>query len=89
MSEKVEIDKTLIKLKENNYDLTELTSTELETLLKYSPEIIKAITFRLVATMKRQKVIYFTMIALKELNSLVLTYLQAKWSGLEVLLGRC
>jgi hypothetical protein len=43
MSGKVEIDKTLKKLKENNYELTELTSTELETLLKYSPEVIKAI----------------------------------------------
>ncbi|EJQ37534.1 hypothetical protein IEI_05830 [Bacillus wiedmannii] len=43
MSEKVEIDKTLIKLKENNYDPTELTSAELETLQKYSPEIKEVI----------------------------------------------
>lgn len=39
-----EFDKSLIKLKENNFDLTELNPLELETLLKYSPEIIKAIS---------------------------------------------
>ncbi|MCT1391928.1 hypothetical protein M4D76_27155 [Peribacillus frigoritolerans] len=40
MSEKVEVDKTLIKLKKNNYDLTELTSEELETLPPVIIEII-------------------------------------------------
>lgn len=44
MSEKVEIGKTLIKLKENNYDLTKLTSTERDYLQKISPEFIKAIS---------------------------------------------
>ena len=60
MSEKVMIDKTLIKLKENNYDLTELTSTELETLLKYSPEIIKAINNMGEVGSKSQEKVYST-----------------------------
>lgn len=60
MSEKVEIDKTLIKLKENNYDLTGLTSTELETLLKYSPEIIKAINNMGEVGSKSQEKVYST-----------------------------
>ncbi|SDQ81080.1 hypothetical protein [Virgibacillus salinus] len=60
MSEKVEIDKPLIKLKENNYDLTELTSTELETLLKYFPEIIKAINNMGEVGSKSQEKVYST-----------------------------
>lgn len=60
MSEEVEIDKTLIKLKENNYDLTELTSTELETLLRYSPEIIKAINNMGEVGSKSQEKVYST-----------------------------
>lgn len=60
MSEKVGIDKTLIKLKENNYDLTELTPTELETLLEYSPEIVKAINNMGVIGLKAQEKVYST-----------------------------
>ncbi|MBU8791363.1 hypothetical protein [Oceanobacillus caeni] len=60
MSEKVIIDETLIKLKENNYDLSELTSTELETLLKYSPEIIKAINNMGEVGSKSQEKVYST-----------------------------
>ncbi|CDO04296.1 hypothetical protein BN988_02850 [Oceanobacillus picturae] len=60
MSEKVEIDENLIKLKENNYDLTELTSTELEILLKYSPEIIKAIINMGEVGSKSQEKVYST-----------------------------
>lgn len=44
MHEVTGFDKSLIKLKENNFDLTELNPLELEILLKYSPEIIKAIS---------------------------------------------
>ncbi|PYZ95995.1 hypothetical protein CR205_16610 [Alteribacter lacisalsi] len=43
MSQKLQNEETIKKLKENNGDLTELTSKELEILLKYSPEVIKAI----------------------------------------------
>lgn len=60
MSETVEIDKTLIKLKENNYDLTELTSEELEVLSKYSPEIIKAINNMGQLGLKSQEKVYGT-----------------------------
>lgn len=44
MNEKIDIGKTLMKLHENNYDLTELTSIEREYLQKHSPEFIKAVS---------------------------------------------
>ena len=60
MSEKVEVDKALVKVKENNYDLTKLSSTELEILLKYSPEIIDAITKMGEVSSKSQEKVYST-----------------------------
>ncbi len=60
MSETVEIDKALTKLKENNYDLTDLTTTELEILLEYSPEIIKAINKMGELGLKSQEKVYST-----------------------------
>ncbi|MBD8591240.1 MULTISPECIES: hypothetical protein [Peribacillus] len=57
MSEKVEVDKTLIKLKKNNYDLNELTSEELETL---PPVIIEIINDMRKAGSKSQERVYST-----------------------------
>lgn len=42
MDEQVDFGQTLIKLKENNYDLSELSPIELEILQRYAPEIIGA-----------------------------------------------
>ena len=60
MSEKVEVDETLIKLKENNYDLTKLTSAELETLQKSSPGIIEVINNMGKVGSKAQEKVYST-----------------------------
>ncbi|MFE4243783.1 hypothetical protein [Peribacillus butanolivorans] len=60
MSGKVEVDETYIKLKENNYDLTELTSAELETLQKYSPKIIEVINNMGKVGSKSQEKVYST-----------------------------
>ncbi|MGE7609712.1 hypothetical protein ACQKML_24375 [Peribacillus frigoritolerans] len=57
MSEKVEVDKTLIKLKKNNYDLNELTSEELETL---PPVIIEIINDMRKVGSKSQERVYST-----------------------------
>ena len=42
MNEKVELEPTLVKLKENNFDLTELTPTELENLQMHAPAVFEA-----------------------------------------------
>lgn len=60
MSEEVEVDKALIKLKEHNYDLNELTSAEYETLVENHPEIIKAITKMGELGSKSQEKVYST-----------------------------
>lgn len=44
MNEKAEIDKSLLKLKEINYDLNQLNAEEYESLLKYTPGIINALS---------------------------------------------
>lgn len=60
MSEAVEVANALVKVKENNYDLTKLSSTELEILLKYSPRIIDAITKMGEVSSKSQEKVYST-----------------------------
>lgn len=42
MNEKVELESVLVKLEENNFDLSELTPTELKYLQMYAPAIFEA-----------------------------------------------
>lgn len=43
MSDHAELNNALIKLNKNNYDLTDLTSAEIEKLQQYFPAIVKAV----------------------------------------------
>lgn len=60
MSEKVELDQTLIKLKENNYALSELTPAELVNLQKYAPPIFEAASKMGELGSKAQEKVYST-----------------------------
>ena len=58
MSGKTESTKTLMKLKDTKYDLTEFTSEELENLQKYSPKIIEAVSALGEVSSKSQEKVY-------------------------------
>lgn len=58
MSGKIESNKTLMKLKDTKYDLTEFTSEELENLQKYSPKIIEAVSTLGEVSSKSQEKVY-------------------------------
>ncbi len=60
MNEKAEIDKSLLKLKGINYDLNQLNAEEYESLLKYTPGIINALSGMGELGLKSQEKAYST-----------------------------
>ena len=60
MSEKIESDEILIKLKDRNYDLNGFTSKELENLQKHYPKIVEAVSYMGEVSSKSQEKVYKT-----------------------------
>ena len=60
MSNHAELDDALIKLNKNNYDLTDLTSAEIEKLQQYFPAIVKAVGLMGELGVKSQEKVFST-----------------------------